>query len=403
MFFNKQTNPDNTKLYDILNVSKGCSEDELKKSYKKLAMKYHPDRNREEGAEEKFKEISRAYNVLNNKEKREIYDSYGEEGLNRNMSEQQMPNMDPFGMFGNMFNRNNRRQQTKTKDRIEEVEISLEDAYKEKTMKISYDKDVICSTCRGEGVKDKSLSKQCQPCKGMGKILKLVQLGPGFVTQSQVPCNDCRGSGRYNPADNICMRCNGEKIFKIRSSIKITLKREFKNGHTLKFSEESDQHPDADIYGDLFIKITIKPHKIFKQYNNGDLIIDKKISLVEALCGCEFIIEHLDGEKLYVTNPDVIQPFSKKVIREKGMTGNLIINFNVVFPTSIDDERRKYIQELFKKYDKTDKLVLTGEYTETNLEEYKENKENKEKKREHRKEKRRQPPDDNENVECVHQ
>jgi len=398
MFFNKPANPNNTKLYDILNVSKGCSEDELKKSYKKLAMKYHPDRSKEEGAEEKFKEISRAYNILNNKEKREIYDSYGEEGLNRNMSEQQMPNMDPFGMFGNMFNMNNRsRQQTKTKDRKEEIEISLEDAYKEKKMKLSYEKQIICSTCRGEGVKDKSLSRKCQTCKGMGKVLKMVQLGPGFVSQSQVLCNECRGSGKYNPADNICMSCNGEKIVKTRNSIKINLKRDFKNGHTLKFSGESDQHPDADVYGDLFVKINIAPHKIFKIHNDVDLIIDKKITLVEALCGCEFVIEHLDGEKLYVKNTDVIQPFSKKVIRKKGMTGDLIINFNVVFPTSIDDERRKYIQELFKKYEKTEKLVLEGEYTKTNLEEYKENN------REQRKEKLHRPPDDNENVECVHQ
>ena len=264
MFFNQPTNTNHTKLYEVLNVSKSCTDDELKKSYKKLAMKFHPDRNKEAGAEEKFKEISRAYTILNNKEKREIYDKYGEEGLNNNMSEQRQ-NMDPFGMFGNMFNMNNmnnmnnaRKQQTKTRDRTEEVEITLVDAYKEKHMKISYEKMIICTGCRGVGVKDKSKTKRCSGCKGRGKILKMVQLGPGFVSQSQVDCTECNGTGRVNPVDNVCSDCNGEKTIKSRNSLKINITRAFSSGETIKFAGESDQHPDADIYGDLFVKIIIE-------------------------------------------------------------------------------------------------------------------------------------------------
>ena len=395
MFFEKKKE---TKLYDILNVSKGCNESDIKKSYKKLAMQYHPDRNKEEGSEEKFKEISRAYSILGNKDKRETYDNYGEEGLNNNMSEQ-MPNMDPFGMFGNIFNMNNHsRPKTRTKDRQEIVEISLEDIYKEKTMKINYDKLIICKKCLGLGVKDKTKTKRCVNCKGTGKILRVVQVAPGFISQTQSMCNICVGTGKMNEDNNICEECNGEKVVQSRNSLKIHLNKAFNEGHIIKFSGEADQNPDADIYGDLIVKIHIKPHDIFKIYKHNHLVIDKTINLVEALCGCTFTIDHLDGRVIMVNYSNIIQPFSKKIIHGEGLNGDLIIHFIVKFPDFIDDERKKYIKELFKKCDKIKEIEYNDNYILSELDDFNENE------NENEREKYTQNRNESdENVECVHQ
>ena len=390
MFFEQKNE---TKLYETLHVSKGCTDSEIKKSYRKLAMQYHPDRNTEEGAEEKFKEISHAHNILSNKEKRETYDQYGEEGLNNNMSEQ-MPNMDPFGMFGNIFNTNNHsRPKTRTKDRQEVIEISLEDVYKEKTMKINFDKQVICGGCSGSGVKDRTKTRRCKTCKGEGKIMRVVQLAPGFITQSQSMCNICSGSGKINDDTNMCEECNGEKIIHSRNSVKIHLKKKYKNGHIITFSGESDQNPDADIYGDLIVKMNIKPHNTFKIYKHKHLVIEKRINLVEALCGCTFTIEHLDGRILIVNHSNIIQPFSKKIIKGEGLTGDLILHFVVVFPDYIDDERKTYIRELFKKLDKTKQIKYNENYIVSELDDFYDTEQS-----EH-------TINDNhdENVECVHQ
>lgn len=349
MFFEPK---DETKLYETLNVSKGCSNAEIKQSYKKLAMKYHPDRNKEEGAEEQFKEISRAYSVLGNKEKREAYDQYGEEGLNNNMSEQ-MPNMDPFGMFGNIFNMNNNhsKPKTRTRDRQEVIEISLEDIYKEKTMKLNYDKQIICGSCAGSGVKDRTKTKRCGTCRGEGKIMRVVQLAPGFISQSQSMCKTCIGSGKINDDNNICDECYGKKTINSRNSLKIHLKTKFKDGQIITFSGEADQNPEADIYGDLIVKIKFKPHNTFKIYKHKHLIVEKKIKLVDSLCGCTFTIEHLDGRILLINHSNIIQPFSKKIIKGEGLKGDLIVHFKVIFPEYIDDERKTLCRELFKKYD----------------------------------------------------
>lgn len=393
MFFEQKKE---TKLYDTLNVSKDSSDSDIKKSYKKLAMKYHPDRNKEIGAEDKFKEISRAYSILGNKGKRETYDKFGEEGLNNNASAQ-MPNMDPFGMFSNLFNMNgseDHRQKTKTQDRLEEIEISLEDIYKEKTMKLNYDKKIICNTCSGLGVKDRNKTKRCSSCKGSGKIIRIVQLGPGFISQQQSLCNVCNGSGKINEDDNICEDCYGEKTIGSRNNIKIHLRKKFKDGHTLKFIGEADQHPEADIYGDLLVKLNIKLHSTFKIYKHRHLILDKKITLIESLCGCTFKIVHLDGRTLFIDHNEVIQPFSKKIIKGEGMGGDLIINFVITFPEYIDEERKQYIRELFQKYGKLDKIEPEDNFIVSTLEEFNDIYEKKGAEKEEKKE---------ENVECVQQ
>ena len=342
MFFeNKNTD---TKLYDILSVSVDSDINEIKQSYKKLARKYHPDRNK--NTEDKFKEISHAYSILGDPKKKELYDKYGEQGMNT-----EMPNMDPFSMFGDLFNMrpNNT---SKSHDRVEDIYIGLEELYNEKTVKLSYIKKIVCIDCNGKGVKDITKIRSCNKCKGKGVHIKIVQVAPGFISQSHESCWDCNGTGKLDDHNNICLKCKGNKIIDYNNHLKIKIKKHFNNGHTIVFKGEADQSPGVKYYGNLVVKINFKPHKLFKIHLNKHLLLEKNINLVDALCGVKFKITHLDGRVLFIDHTKIIQPMEQQKIIGEGLTGDLIITFNIIFPNELDEERKVYIQKLFEKYNK---------------------------------------------------
>jgi DnaJ-class molecular chaperone len=375
MFYNQQSQIDNTKLYTILGVNNSSSENEIKKSYKKLAMKYHPDRNNgDKTAESKFKEISYAYSIIGNKEKKDLYDKFGEEGVNQ--SGGPGVNVDPFGMFGNFFGMKNEMKR-KTRDRIEEIEVSLESVYNEKNIKIRYKKNIICQPCAGSGATDTSQIRTCDICNGTGSVVKMQQIAPGFVTQSQTVCTKCMGKGKLIAEENICKYCNGNKIHKKTHYLNLKLSRDTRHGEKILFQGESDQSPDADEYGDFIVQILIKKHDRFKIKDHKNLYYLKHINLKEALCGAEFTIEHLDKEQMYISVDTVIKPFSKKTVRNKGLSGDLIIEFYVVFPEKIDNERQLYLNKILDIYFKKTEDEISDE-TKKNiyyLEDYEEYKE----------------------------
>lgn len=347
MFYDKHNKE--TKLYDILELSTTCDINDIKRSYKKLARKYHPDRNK--GTEEKFKEISHAYSILGDTKKKDLYDTYGEDGMNT-----EQPNMDPFSMFGGLFNMNNR-QSNKTQDRLEDIYIGLDDLYNEKSVKLSYIKKQICTSCNGLGVQDIKKVHTCNKCNGKGVHIKIVQVAPGFISQSQESCWDCNGTGKIYEQNNKCIKCNGNKIIDFNNQLKIKIKKYFNNGHTVVFKGQADQSPGIELFGDLIVKINFKPHKEFKIYLNKHLLFEKNITLVDALCGVKFKITHLDGSVLFINHEKIIQPMEQKKINGLGLTGDLIINFNIIFPNEIDEERKVYIKKLFEKYNTTNVVI----------------------------------------------
>nr|AAX46634.1 DnaJ subfamily A member 2 [Bos taurus] len=187
-----------TKLYDILGVPPGASENELKKAYRKLAKEYHPDKNPNAG--DKFKEISFAYEVLSNPEKRELYDRYGEQGLREGSGggggmDDIFSHIFGGGLFSFMGNqsrsRNGRR---RGEDMMHPLKVSLEDLYNGKTTKLQLSKNVLCSACSGQGGKSGAVQK-CSACRGRGVRIMIRQLAPGMVQQMQSVCSDCNGEG----------------------------------------------------------------------------------------------------------------------------------------------------------------------------------------------------------------
>ena len=356
MFFNN-TEKD-TKLYDILKVTKNSTAIEIKKSYRKLAMKYHPDKNKTPEGENRFKEISMAYDILSDDEKRKKYDTIGLEGLKQSGGGGGGHN--PFDMFNSFFggsggffnqgfnHQNHNQKQPKTKDRVEKIKVNLEDIYNEKKLNINYTKQIICTLCSGIGALDASSIKVCNTCDGKGRIIRIVQLGPSMVSQQQQMCHKCNGKGKHIKDEDRCANCMGQKKENHTKKLSLELNNKYKNGEQVVFSEEADQDIDAEKPGDLIFVIYINTHSVFKIENDYDLVIEKTISLSQALCGFKMSIKHLDNREIEIEHRDIVIPDSKKLLVNEGLNknNNLIIKFNVVFPESLSPERKLYIGKI---------------------------------------------------------
>jgi DnaJ family protein A protein 2 len=326
---------DNKLFYEILDVPSTASADEIKKAYRKKAVKFHPDKG---GDPEKFKELTAAYEVLSNQEKRDIYDKYGLEGLKDGGG-----GMDPFadilgGLFGGRGGgRGGPKGPKKAKPSLKEVKITLEEAYTGKLHKLPHTRNKVCGGCEGKGGKD---AKKCTTCKGQGLVEKVVQLGPGFLSSTRAPCSDCKGEGVKVEKENLCKQCKGDKIVKETKTIDVPVEQGVPHEHMMPFTGEGDEFPDV-MAGDLVVRFMIEPHKNFER-KGADLFYKKKITLYEALTGVSFTIEHLDGKKINVLTPpgDIITPGAKRQINRKGMPfykdamsfGNLYIEFEIEFP-----------------------------------------------------------------------
>jgi len=348
-----------TKLYDLLGVKPDVDANQLKKSYRKLAMKYHPDRNAGNAeAQEKFKEISAAYEILSDESKRNLYDRAGEEGIKSGGG---FSGRSPFSMFEDLFGgdggfpfgggfshgggRRGGGRARRGKDIVHELPISLEQMYKGCTKKMALQKQVLCRTCNGEGVDAKYVDRKdkilkCDHCKGRGVVIKVMQLGPSMVTQTQSQCTRCEGEGdQINPKFK-CHTCNGSKIGKERKVLEVHVNRGMKDGQKISFHGEGDQEPEIEA-GDVHFVLRQKPHECF-QRKGDDLMMPMEIDLVDALCGLRRMVTTLDDRRLIICSckGEIIRPDDTKCIDNEGMPkngneyvrGKLYIKFSIKFP-----------------------------------------------------------------------
>ncbi|KAG3257353.1 DnaJ heat shock protein family (Hsp40) member A2 [Ictidomys tridecemlineatus] len=333
-----------TKLYDILGVPPGASENELKKAYRKLAKEYHPDKNPNAG--DKFKEISFAYEVLSNPEKRELYDRYGEQGLREGSGggggmDDIFSHIFGGGLFGFMGNqsrsRNGRR---RGEDMMHPLKVSLEDLYNGKTTKLQLSKNVLCSACSGF---------EC----------------PLF-------------SGEVINEKDRCKKCEGKKVIKEVKILEVHVDKGMKHGQRITFTGEADQAPGVEP-GDIVLLLQEKEHEVFQRDGN-DLHMTYKIGLVEALCGFQFTFKHLDGRQIVVKYPPgkVIEPGCVRVVRGEGMPqyrnpfekGDLYIKFDVQFPENnwINPDKLSELEDLLPSRPEVPNVI--GETEEVELQEF---------------------------------
>ncbi|KAJ3303555.1 Type I HSP40 co-chaperone [Kappamyces sp. JEL0829] len=318
--------PKETRYYELLEVSPSASENDLKKAYRKAALKYHPDRNPDAAAAEKFKEISHAYEILSDPQKKEVYDRFGEEGLqgggdgHGGMSAEDLFSH-LFGGGGGMFGggRSQQRGPRKGKDMAHGLKVSLNDLYKGKTSKLALQKQVLCGGCEGRGGKEGATST-CKGCNGRGVKIIMRQMGP-MIQQMQQTCPDCNGEGEMISEKDRCKVCNGRKVSTERKILEVFVEKGMQDGQKVTFTGEGDQAPGI-IPGDIVIVIEEKPHNFFKR-TGQDLYCEVQIDLCTALCGGQFTITHLDDRVLMVNilPGEVITPGATKAISNEGMPG----------------------------------------------------------------------------------
>lgn len=330
--------PVETELYDTLKVSVSASHIEIKKAYRKLALQHHPDKG---GDADTFKKISAAYEILSDKEKKELYDKHGKNGLERSNTVPHemfanLFNQSPFNGLFNMFN-NVRKAQEKHISCTHKRVVTLEEICTRRILKIALTRDRLC-----ECQKKLDSRYKCGDCNGNGKIVRTMQLGP-MIQQIVQPCMKCQGHGTIA---RFCGNCkNGvvetQKIFSVH------LTPDIYSGYQYKFSGEGSE-VYGKLPGDFIVEIHIQNHPQFV-LQNKDLLYTKKITLVEALCGYEDILTHPSGEKIELKFQGVINPNEERMVIAKGINteGNLRVLHTVIFPKSLTDIQSKQIKEIF--------------------------------------------------------
>jgi len=328
-----------TKLYDILGVTPEATQAEIKKSYRKLALKYHPDKNPDEP--EKFKEISAAFEVLSDEKKRTLYDKHGEQGLKEGGGGEYHSPFDIYDMFFGGGQRRRPGGKAKGKDTVHQLKVSLEEMFNGATRQLAVQKNVICDGCNGIGGKEGSVQK-CDNCNGAGIEVKLRQIGPGMVQQIQQPCRECNQTGEKIKDKDRCKKCSGKKVVRERKVLECKILPGMKDGRKIKFMEEGDQAPGTDP-GDIIIVLDEKEHEVFKR-DGTDLHLKMDIELADALCGFTRMVKTLEKTDRFikvVSAPgEIIHPHKPKCIEDEGMPfpnrefkrGRMIISFEIKFP-----------------------------------------------------------------------
>lgn len=350
--------------YKTLGVDKNASDEEIKRAFRKLAKKYHPDVNKEEGAQEKFKEIGEAYSVLSDPNKRKQYDQFGSaafdgsagggfSGFGGGFSGFGFDDIDlgdifeqfmGGGAFGGRRSRNTRRQ-TKGEDALVKINLTFEEAVfgceKEFTINI---KD-RCPECNGAGGHN---SKTCPICNGRGRerVEQRTILG---VIQTETTCSKCDGIGTI--FESTCNSCRGKGVNLKKKNLKVRVPRGVDNGDQLRMSGKASAGQNGGPNGDVYIEFSIKEHPIY-QRDGSDIYLRVPITITEAILGTKKEINTIQGKvKLEIEpgtqNGDKVKLRGKGIDDEKlGRKGDTYVIYNVIIPTKLDREQKKLIKEL---------------------------------------------------------
>jgi molecular chaperone DnaJ len=356
--------------YEVLGISKTASEDEIKKAYRQIAIKYHPDRNPgDKEAEEKFKEAAEAYNVLHDPQKRQQYDQFGFNGpfggggfdgfggTSMNMD-------DIFSMFGDIFGghgfggfgrRSAQTQHHRGSDLRLKVKLTLEEVNQGVTKKFKVRKDVTCTHCHGTGAEDGSSRETCPTCHGSGIITHTTQSIFGMM-QTQGVCPTCQGEGQV--IKNKCHKCGGTGIIKGEEVVEINIPAGVADGMVVSVPGKGNAGEHGGVNGDIQVFIEEVEHETFVRDGN-DLIYSLLLDFPTAALGGEVDIPTIDGKTLKVKIDSGTQPGKTMRLRGKGLPavqgygsgrGDLVVNISVYVPKTLSREERKAL-ESFKDSD----------------------------------------------------
>lgn len=369
--------PPSIDLYEILGVPKTATEEEIKKAYKKKAVKLHPDRNPNdpEEANRQFQELNRAAKILGDPESRRRYDQFGVIDGEGDAGAGGMPGgFNPFDLFGNIFHGGGmpggipgffggaggaaggeagRPRNAKSPDKKITVNLSLADVYKGKQVPLDFVKVICCDQCRGLGAKSADCIISCNVCNGRGRVVKMMQMGP-MIQQLVQPCGSCVGVGKMTKPGSECGKCAGKKGIGMKRHLDCYVRPGSAPGTRITFKNESDWSADFTDIGDVIVYINCKNEDAGFHREGDNLIMKRTISLLESLTGTVLYFKHLDDRVIKVAHNEIIHPGQKMVIKNEGMPnqadnlvkGDLILAFDIQFPQSLDKERAKYLVKI---------------------------------------------------------
>ena len=365
--------------YEVLGVQKNTTKDEIKNSYRKLALKFHPDRNKSPDAEEKFKEISEAYAVLSDDDKRKRYDTYGHVGTDEafrgseaNFEEifrdmgfggfaktifEQMfggrggfTSGDPFTGFS--FNIGGA-ERSRGRDILYDIELSLEDVLKGRKDEIEIPKFDKCNDCNGTGASRGSKPKICSECNGRGQRRRVYNQNRFSTFISLETCQSCNGKGEV--IENPCNTCRGSGKIKIKKKLKISIPSGVEDGMTLQLSGEGE-YSDSGFPGDLLIRVHVVPHKLFERLDEGHILYDLTLNYTSLVLGTEIKVPTLHGnEKLKIpsgTPVDTVLRLKGKGLPRYGSygKGDQLVRVHISIPNMLTDKQKWLLKELDKEF-----------------------------------------------------
>jgi molecular chaperone DnaJ len=345
----------NQDYYDVLGVGRNAGDDEIKAAFRKLARQYHPDVNKDDGAEEKFKEINEAYGVLSDAEKRARYDRFGKAGLGgmgggfhdytvdfNDIFE------DLFSGFGFSTGRRSRRSPRRGRDLQMQVSLTFEEAVFGVEKEIEFQRDETCSRCNGNGAEPGTSPIKCSTCNGQGEVRQVRQTFLGQMVQTAV-CPACEGRGET--ISSPCTTCRGGGLERKRVKKKVQIPAGVDHGTQIRLNGEGGPGVFGGPNGSLFLVLDVKPHQFFKRRDN-DILLNLDINVPQAVLGAEIDVPTLDGdEKLKI--PAGTQPGKVFTMKGKGVPylrrkdrGNQLVIVNVAIPAKLTKEQRELFEKL---------------------------------------------------------
>ena len=345
--------------YEILGVSKSASKDEIKKAYRKLALKYHPDKNKgDKTSEEKFKEASEAYHVLSDDKRKTNYDQFGHAAFEGG-GNQGFGNFDFGSSFSDIFEdffgddifsgsrRGGRRSSSRGNDLRYDLSIDLESAYKGVEKKINYTSYKKCMGCSGQGSEAGSKPTSCNVCNGHGKV----RTSQGFFTIQQT-CSQCGGYGEI--ITNPCKKCSGQGKIQSSESISVKIPKGVDDGTRIRLSGKGEAGTKGGAQGDLYLFISVNSHTIFKR-SEENLYYELPIAFSDAALGTSVEVPSIDGGKTKIKIPPGTQHGKQLRLRGKGMPllrrgnyGDLYIRIVTEVPVSLNSQQKKLLEEFRK-------------------------------------------------------
>jgi len=360
---------DKRDFYEVLGVDKSASDADIKKAYRNLAKKYHPDANPgDKVAEEKFKEINEAYTVLSNADTKARYDQYGHAGVDPNFGAGggfgggfggfegfSGAEFDLGDLFGDLFGGGRRSSRPNAPRKGADIEtyitITFEEAAFGCVKDIEFARSESCSSCKGTGANGKDGVETCKTCNGTGQV-RTVQRTPFGSMQSQRPCSACKGTGKI--IKDPCTSCKGSGVSRVKKKLSVNIPAGIDDGQRVILRGQGNHGTNGGSAGDLYVEVNVKPHKLFVR--QGDNIhYDMPISFTEAALGAKLTVPTLEGESEF-SIPEGTQSGSVFSLRGKGIPnvngrgrGDIYVTVVVEVPKSLSSKQK----DILKKFDET--------------------------------------------------